>query len=150
MADKKCNYKLKGKYNGVHGYTNDDLTDKKAEKLVKEHPRGYDLFAVLPVDIQKKIDDRAAIEAKNIEAFRLKERDTMLDKQLKAEAEAKNIAKAEAIAGQQADAGTKRRARLVQLLSWDRDRLVKKAKDIGVIATGSGKELAKRIHKNEL
>ncbi len=59
MAD-KCNYVLKALYNGVYGYTNDELTDKKAEKLAKEHGRGYELFAVLPVDIQKKVDERKA------------------------------------------------------------------------------------------
>lgn len=110
MADNKCNYELKGKYNGVYGYTNAELTDKKAEKLVKEHKRGYDLFAVLPSDIQKKIDEQLVIDAKKIESDRLKKRETMLDKQLKAEEEAKNLIRKDAIDKGEQEAKVKRQA----------------------------------------
>lgn len=109
MAENKCNYKLKGKYNGVYGYTNEELTDKKAEKLVKEHARGYDLFAVLPVEIQKKIDEQLATEeknAKNNEATRLRAK---LDRQIKTEEVAKILIRKEAIEKGLAEAKEKRR-----------------------------------------
>lgn len=115
MADNKCNYELKGKYNGVYGYTNEELTDKKAEKLVKKHPRGHDLFAVLPSDIQKKIDDRLEIEAKNVAAAKLIAKDTMLDKQLRAEEDAKKLIRKDAIAKGEKDAKEKRQARKKKL-----------------------------------
>lgn len=110
MAENKCNYKLKGKYNGVYGYTNDKLTDKKAEKLVKEHARGYDLFAVLPVDIQNGIDERLAIEQKKIESDKVKARESLLDKQLRAEEEAKKLIRKEAIAKEELEAKEKIKA----------------------------------------
>lgn len=111
MAENKCNYELKGKYNGVYGYTNAELTDKKAEKLVKEHPRGYDLFAILPSEIQKKIDEQLAIEKKKIEADVIKKRETLLDKQLKAEEGAKKLIRKDAIAKGEAEAKVKRQSR---------------------------------------
>lgn len=70
MADKKCQYQLKGKYNGVYGYTNDKLTDTKAEALAKKHPRGNDLFAVVPDKIQKERDAQILIDEKAIEDVR--------------------------------------------------------------------------------
>lgn len=70
MADNKCQYQLKGKYNGVYGNTNDSLTDKKAESLAKKHPRGNDLFAVLPSKLQKERDDKIALDAKALEDYR--------------------------------------------------------------------------------
>lgn len=56
MSDNKCNYEIKGKYNGVWGYDNDSLTDKKAKKLIKDHPRGVELFAIYPKPTPKKTE----------------------------------------------------------------------------------------------
>ena len=86
MADNKCQYELKGKYNGVYGYTNDSLTDKKAEALVKKHPRGNDLFAVLPSKLQKERDDKIALDAKPIEEYRKGKRSEVKAEQEKQEA----------------------------------------------------------------
>ena len=167
MTKNKCNYVLKGLYNGVYGYTNDELTDKKAEDLIKKHRRGIELFAVLPKELQKKVDEKLAIEQKEIKDKRLKwadkvkadrevqtstgkkviesrKRDTMLDKQLKAEAVIKD-----ALDKAESETKDKRKSRLNHLLSWDKVRLVKKAKSLDITSTGSGEELAKRIHKTE-
>jgi len=56
----KSVYQLKPKYNGIalkfgsqERAFNSTLTDKQAETLLKEHPKGKDLFAVFPAE--KKI-----------------------------------------------------------------------------------------------
>lgn len=72
MADVKCQYELKGKYNGVYGYTNDKLTDTKAEVLAKKHPLGSDLFSVVPAKLQKVRDEARTASAKSLEDYRSK------------------------------------------------------------------------------
>lgn len=43
-----CKYRLKLKYNGVLGVTNENITDEKALYLIEKHGRGVDLFDVKP------------------------------------------------------------------------------------------------------
>lgn len=51
MAQKsnKCEYRLKLKYNGILGVTNENITNSKAKMLIKNHPRKEMLFDKLPV-----------------------------------------------------------------------------------------------------
>ena len=163
MSEIKCQYKLKGKYNGVWGYKNAELTNKKAEKLAKDHPRGHDLFAELPKEIQDRIDkelaeieakkksiedklkkqveqDKAAAEKKLQADADAAKRQTMLDKQHEAE---------EAKAKLEDEVVTRKRSRFVELLSKDRSWLITKAKKLKISATGETKDIAKRIHKTE-
>jgi len=278
MAENKCNYQLKGKYNGVYGYNNADLTNKKAQKLIKEHPRGIELFSALPPDLQKIVDDKkeaeqrayedgiekynenviadrqvqkeserkaekykeeqnnlklsaqnakkaderkardaeksaklARIEARKIDEIEERERKkadkaARISKQkakerklrekekagkaarvkaqkakgieakekwdalnaakrtrASAQKESERKAREELIANkptdesrrkialskEQDDLEEKRKTRLVQLLSWDKKRLVKKAKALNITSTGTAEELAKRVHKKE-
>lgn len=46
MAD--CNYRIKNMYDGVLGYFNKDLTDKKAKELINKHKAGLELFSEYP------------------------------------------------------------------------------------------------------
>ena len=163
MSEIECQYKLKGKYNGVWGYKNAELTDKKAEKLAKDHHRGHDLFAELPKEIADKIKDKdvkraaaiqAEIDKKKEEVEQVKadaekklkadadaaKRQTMLDKQHEAE---------KAKAALETEAETRKRARFVELLSKNRKWLIGKAKKLKISAQGETKEIATRIHKNE-
>ncbi len=169
MAESKCQYLLKGKYNGVWGYSNAELTDKKAAKLAKEHPRGYELFAELPKEIQDKIDKEIAeiedekkaitdklkkqVEQDKADAVEKLQTDadgaeikTMLDKQIEAEQIKKEL---------EEEAKTRSQARLVELLGKDKTWLKTKIKklnklnDLNLSVSGSEKELAKRIHQNE-
>lgn len=63
MGQKKpSNYKLKEKYNGISlGFgsstivSNRNITDKLAEKLLKDHPRGADLFEKMPEPSEKNL-----------------------------------------------------------------------------------------------
>lgn len=159
---KKSQYQLKGKYNGLDGLTNDTLTNAQAEKLLKTHPRGVDLFAKLPKELQKQVDAKLA-EAKKAEAElhqqaalkKAEDRKQMAAvptvqgpsaQELQAQAEE---ARAKVLQEAEEAAQAKRNARLEQLLTWPKDRLVKKAKALQLTATGSVTELAKRIHKHE-
>lgn len=61
MEAKKSNYKLKAKYNGIplgHGkrgrLTNENMNDKDALYLIKNHPKGKDLFEVFPKEEEPK------------------------------------------------------------------------------------------------
>jgi len=169
MAENKCNYELKGKYNGVWGYSNAELTDRKAAKLAKEHPRGYGLFAKLPAEIQNKIDKRLAeIETKNKAnedwlKKKVEQSKATAEKKLKADADAvnrktmidkQNEAERAKLALEE-EAETRSRARLVELLGKDKTWLKAKIKKLNKqngwnhSVSGDVKELAKRIHQNE-
>lgn len=50
MSKKDCDYVLKSKYDGVYGYFNKDMTNVRAKKLIKVHPKGEDLFIKLPTN----------------------------------------------------------------------------------------------------
>jgi hypothetical protein len=163
------NYKLKKLYNGVYGYTNAELTDKKAKELIKRHPLGIEMFCVLPPELQKKVDEKKAEEVKAIEekhrkyaekvkadkakqlgverkAIAARQRPTMIDLQNKSE---------EAVKEAQANSIERRELRMKQLLEMDRKRLVykikriNKVKSLSLSTNGSTEEIAKRIFNNE-
>jgi hypothetical protein len=48
VSDNKCEYVLKLKYNGVMGVSNETITNAKAKKLIKDHPKGLYLFDKIP------------------------------------------------------------------------------------------------------
>ena len=59
MQNKSSNYKLKAKYNGIPlGFgkkgrlTNESMNDKDALFLIKNHPKGKELFEVYPIEEQ--------------------------------------------------------------------------------------------------
>jgi len=61
MDTKKSEYKLKAKYDGILlGFgkkgrlTNDNMNDKDALYLIKNHPKGKDLFEVFPKEEEPK------------------------------------------------------------------------------------------------
>jgi len=77
MKTVKTAYKLKAKYNGIPlkfgsriQVSNTNLTDALAEELIKNHPRGADLFEIVPeakeVTVKSLMEDhtRAELNAK--------------------------------------------------------------------------------------
>lgn len=66
----KSGYNLKRKYNGlkVHGVgmiTQEGMTDKIAEKVIKNHAKGYDLFDSWPDEVAKNLVKLRADHAKS-------------------------------------------------------------------------------------
>tara|TARA_R110000787_G_scaffold196468_2_gene307847 strand:- start:985 stop:1374 length:390 start_codon:yes stop_codon:yes gene_type:complete len=58
-TENKSKYTLKSKYNGIQlgvngqPIRNGEMTDKQAFELLKKHPRGAELFDVIPVKAEK-------------------------------------------------------------------------------------------------
>lgn len=115
MADTKCQYQLHGKYNGLEGYTNDKLTDKKAEALAKSHPRGFDLFKVVPDKLQKERDAQIA-------------KDEKAAADIVAASKAKVKAEKDRVAAQFAGGGRKKRISLRDIQNTNEAKLAKEKK----------------------
>ncbi len=163
MSENKSQFKLKGKYNGIYGYTNADMTDKKAEELAKKHPRGYDLFELLPPEIQKRLDDlvekdkaeireraeqvsREAEAAHQVAGKKVKDAEDVRNKKaiLVKQREAEAIKKT-----QKDEEKNGKRARHVELLGKHIEWLKRKAKKLKLSTQGDQKALANRIYNKE-
>lgn len=151
MSKVTSKFRLKGKYNGVYGYTNAEMTDKKAHALAKKHPRGWGLFAQVDDEVGKKLKkeqdaQREAEANKAGDSIEESKRKTMLDRQKEAEELA--IKKRE-----QLEAEEKKRSedRMSELMEKDIDWLKRKAGKLGIKTTAKStvKSLAKAIHEKE-
>lgn len=66
MADVKCDWKLHGKYNGINLNTqgrpirNGEMTNEQALELYTKHPRGKDLFEIIPNNIEELLTPKKA------------------------------------------------------------------------------------------
>lgn len=151
MSKVTSKFRLKAKYNGVYGYKNSEMTDKKAHELAKKHARGWGLFDQVDDKVGKQLEkeEKERLEKLAKEAEKQvgeQKRKTMLDIQAEAEAEAKR--KREAL---EAEAASRSKARLVELLNKDLEWLRNKAKKLKIKTSPktTAKALAKAIHEKE-
>lgn len=78
MSENKCEYRLKAKYNGILGISNDKITNKEAQMLLSKHPRGIDLFVAVPSEPvlseaeQREQKRKAELKLKTLEQLREK------------------------------------------------------------------------------
>lgn len=71
MEKSKSNYELKAKYNGIQlGFNgkpmrNGEFSDPEARKLIKLHPKGEDLFSIVPKkEVKKELKEPKKAKAK--------------------------------------------------------------------------------------
>lgn len=71
-TENKSKYTLKAKYNGIQlgvngqPIRNGEMTDKQAFELLKKHPRGAELFDVIPVKTKAVKKEVLLADVKNV------------------------------------------------------------------------------------